>query len=142
MKQTQFIIAVFFLFALNSVLRSESLSEWKKNKFLISIRLENNFVTITNIEGCGFTKIGFRLLTNGKPIGFNESGMFDFDKRIKPREQNKTAQFSFSIKRNERGLEIEGIEGVEWESLRLNYNAGGEDNTCSYLISQSGLKKQ
>lgn len=140
MKSIRFTLVVFFLIAYNSLLLSETLPEKENNKFMLSLKLENDFVTITNIKSCRFTSIGFRLTTNGKPIGFNEFGMFDLNKRQKPREENNFAQFSFSVHRNENGLVIKGIEGVDWEQLELTYNTG--DNACLYQISHSGIEKQ
>jgi hypothetical protein len=130
-----FVFFIIVWFGLSNLLLSQS----KNNEFLISVQLEKDFVTITNIKGCGFLRIGFKLLGNGETIGFNESGMFDLGHTRRQRKQPENVMFSFTVRRNEVGLLLERIDGVEWEEIVLSYNEAG--NTCRYFVSQSGLKE-
>lgn len=137
MKSVQIALILSILFAFDSLSFSGSQVTSENNNFIFSIKLQNDFVTITNMEGCKFVRIGFLLNQDEKPIGFNQFGMFDA-KRYK--KQSQPGQFSFFVRRNEKGLLLEGLDGVEWKNLLLEFN--GKGDSFSYLVNQYGAKEQ
>ncbi len=136
MTSTRLVFIVLFSVISISFMFPQKSDMLLDNGFSFSVKMENDFVTISKIANCRFASIGFRLLVNGRPIGFNESGMFDLNKPPKPIES--AIPFSFSVNRDKEGLILKAINGVKWDTIILKFDK--EDSNIIYQVDEIGFK--
>ncbi|MEO6133177.1 MAG: hypothetical protein ABIQ02_15150 [Saprospiraceae bacterium] len=102
-------------------------------KFLILVETTEDGIVLTCPEGCAWKQLTFTLKTfNAQPI--DQNGMRSVNKADDAQE-NALANFLFTIKKTQTGVDFEGLIGTAWTKLSFSCPTGG----CHQNIDQLGM---
>lgn len=118
MKTTTLLLG--FVFSVVSVTEglAQEATPPELSKFLIQVETaDSDKVNLTCTEGCAWETLSFSLSEKGAQA-VDEYGMADpenLDSRVNP----ELADFLFSISKTENGVDLKGLDGTAWTSLRF-----------------------
>ncbi len=127
------------LFAQNEATKATS-------NFSIIIESNNDAIKLTCKKGCSWKELSLNLAVH-ESQEIDQSGMVSGEKAISAarrkynealaKEDSSRATFSFTIKRIETGLSLEGLAGTAWQNLSFSCT----ESKCNKEIDQKGMKR-
>lgn len=129
--QTIFLTCLFMAISCKSLNSSKDYTALKP--FKIQIEKNEEGIKLKCLQGCAWTELNFTK-NNYQPQTINEFGMTDSSKEISNNTVDNLPNFSFTIARTDKGIELVGKQGTAWKELEF-----GLVNYKPQLIDQKGM---
>jgi len=125
------IMLIFFTSAISELQAQESKNT---DNFKIVAEMKDSKIIFNCESGCDWKKLTYRFSNGNKSQAINAFGISDETTNLKNKNSNYS-NFVFVISKTSTGINLIGIEGLEWEELDIKISNNQKQTITKYGLA-------